>query len=188
MKSKQGTKRKVKEEEEDELNALRSPQKKASKRAKKPSSKTKQTKRKTDILEISDDEDQVPKDQVPKPITVYLFIESSTPPAASSTKSRGKSATSSSLKTIQRAPFIHNSNEDFSAFCRAIAKNTPCHLDTINTTKLQWRFETPQNGQRKLVTNQIGYEAMISAAKLKKGGAVIFVYMPPPAKPEIVSV
>lgn len=169
---------KRKADQQDELGP------KKTKKGKKVLSKKKtKTDKISDSLEGSDD-DAEPS----KPITFYLFIESSTPPAAGMKKLRGKPDPALSLRTLQRAPFVLDSNTDFETFSRAIAKTTPCQIDAINVLKMQWRFETPLKGQRKLVTNNIGYNIMISAAKAKKGEAVIFIYMPPPPKPDIVSI
>jgi hypothetical protein len=92
-----------------------------------------------------------------KTISIHLFIES----IASAPKSRSKSALSSAVKTLQRG-------------------------QNLVVSKMQWKFETPLGGLRKLLANDTGYDAMVSAAKTKKGDVAVFVYMPPPVKAEEV--
>jgi len=138
-------------------------------------------KSKTDIFEEDDEDGDCEPSQT---ITVHLFIESvisSAPP-----KSRAKS-TSSTTKTLQRGPFFHDTVDGFDTLKRNLAKITPCAIESLIIAKLQWKFETPLGGFRKLLTNEVGYNAMISAVKGKKGDVAVFVYMPPPAKSDVVS-
>src|SRR5882762_10062935 len=51
---------------------------------------------------------------------------------------------------------------------------------------MQWKFETPLGGLHKLLANDMGYNALVSAAKAKKRDIAVFVFMPPPVKVEEV--
>jgi hypothetical protein len=53
---------------------------------------------------------------------------------------------------------------------------------------MYWKFEKPQNAPHKLMSNEMGYEALISAVKDdKKSDSVVMIFMPPPVK-DLVSV
>ena len=57
----------------------------------------------------------------------------------------------------------------------------------IVLNSLTWKFETPMNGPRHPLPNEVGYEAMIEAVWRKKGASVIFMYMPPLKKDTVSS-
>lgn len=87
-------------------------------------------------------------------------------------------------KSLPRGPCFHNVDETFETLLKSIAKLTPCAVKSLIVSKMQWKFETPLSGMRKLLTNNAGYSAMVTAAKGKKSDAVVFIYMPPPVRPE----
>jgi hypothetical protein len=48
---------------------------------------------------------------------------------------------------------------------------------------MYWKFEKPQNAPCKLMSNDMGYEALISAVKRdKKPDVVVMIFVPPLAK------
>lgn len=53
----------------------------------------------------------------------------------------------------------------------------PWHL---MMSRLRWHFKTPANLQPKLLTNEVGYQAMIKAVKGHRKDQVIFLYIPQP--------
>ena len=137
----------------------------------------KKPKAKTDVFDEEED------DEPSKQITIHLFIEST---VSTTTKSRSKTAVSSATKTLQRGPIFHDTADSFDVLQTTIAKLAPCAVKNLVVSKIQWKFETPLGGLRKLLTNDIGYNAMVSATKAKKGDVAIFVYMPPLVKVEEV--
>lgn len=151
---------------------------KKKKRVQKPAVKGTRAKKAIDLWEDGEDEDEDP----PKKFTVYLDIEG--PKVAAAGGSRSKSAPPP--LTIKRGPFFHETNQSFAAFKKSIGTVTPCNPEMIVLNSLVWKFETPMNGPRRPLPNEVGYEAMIGAVRGKKGDSVIFVYMPPPKK-DIVS-
>lgn len=147
------------DETEDDM-----PKKKASKKKKKKRTR------------FTDDEDE---DDASKMVTVYIEIE-------------GPGHTSSSKKTpgpkpIQRGPFFLDAYADFTHFKHLLAKNTPCNVKLLVVSQLAWKFDVPKNSSRKTLNNNVGYDAMCAALKVKKGDVVIHVYMPPPKKDDVRS-
>jgi len=140
---------------------------------------TKKLKSKIDIFD--EDEDDEPSQK----ITIHLFIES-TIPSGPTSKSRSKATASSAIKTLQRGPIFHDTADNFEVLQATIAKLAPCAVKNLVVSKMQWKFETPLGGLRKLLANDMGYNALLSAAKAKKGDVAVFVFMPPPVKVEEV--
>lgn len=93
---------------------------------------------------------------------------------------RGKSSSSTSQKLAQCNPFIFTVKDSFNTFVDAVADaadTMPWHL---TMSRLHWRFKTPANLQPKLLTNEVGYQAMIKAVKGRHKDQVIFLYIPQP--------
>ena len=133
----------------------------------------KAAKRIADVFELSDEEDEPPKR-----FTVYFNIEG----PKSTTLNTARSKTAPPPLVIKKGPFFHHTNDSFFAFKETIAALTPCNPDLLVLASLTWKFDTPANGVRRLMPNEVGYEAMLTAVKGKKGECVVFVYMPPPKK------
>jgi hypothetical protein len=144
----------------------------------------KSAKGKTDLVD-DDDDDGDDEKPISKKITVHVVIENPAKAPAPS-RPRQKTATMAPINTIQRGPFFHDVTHDFATLQQSIAKVTPCAVKSLVTSKMQWRFETPLNGVRKLLANDAGYNAMIAAAKSKRGDVVVFIYMPAPGKEDVV--
>jgi hypothetical protein len=138
-------------------------------------------KHKTDVFE----DDKEDNDGKPlKIVTIHILIESTTPSGPSKLHTK---ATSLTIKTLQCRPFFHDMADDFNTLLCSIAKITPCAVESLVATKLQWKSETPLGGLCKLLANDVGYGAMISGVKGRKGDVAVFVYIPPPAKSKVVS-
>jgi len=132
----------------------------------------------TEIFNSSDNNESDP----PKKFTIYIDIEGLKPtPTASHSKGPALAAL-----TINKGPFFHLTNESFTVFKQHIANLTPCNVNLLVLSKLTWKFDKPLAAPRKLVTNDVGYDAMLSSMLDKRGDCVIFVYMPLPAK-DVVS-
>ena len=139
---------------------------------KKKKARKKVAKRPVDIFEVSDEDDEPPKR-----FTVYFDIEG--PKSATPTTARSK--TTPPL-VIKKGPFFHHTNASFSTFKETIGTLTPCNPNLLVLPSLTWKFDTPANGVRRLMPNEVGYEAMLAAVRAKRGECVVFVYMPPPKK------
>jgi hypothetical protein len=130
---------------------------------------------KTAVFESSsEDEDLDP----PKKFIVYIDIEG---PKPTVTTSRSKTPSAPAL-TIKKGPFFHHTNESFALFKQRIATETPCNVKLLVISQLNWKFDKPLGAPRRLMTNDVGYDAMLSSVNEKKGDCVVFVYMPPPEK------
>ncbi|KAI6150461.1 hypothetical protein BKA82DRAFT_4352310 [Pisolithus tinctorius] len=139
---------------------------------------------KTAIFDISDSEDSV-AEPPPQSITAHLHLETSVEVLA---RTRGKSTSSTSVKLTQCNPFIFTVKDTFDTFIDAVADaadTMPWHLAA---EQLRWQFETPANLQLKLVTNEVGYRAMINAVKSRKKDQVIFLYVPRPIPRELPTI
>ena len=146
--------------------------------AKKMKSKAKR-KSKTAVFDDSSDEEEPPKT-----FLVYFDIEG---PKIGPSTSRGKAPAPPPL-IIHKGPFKHSTTDSFSCFQKRISAETPCNVKLLALFQMYWKFEKPQNAPRKLMSNEMGYEALISAVKGdKKSDSVVMIFMPPPAK-DLVSV
>lgn len=121
--------------------------------------------------------DQEVDDDPPKKLTVYVEIRQPTPTQRTTSKSKQPMPPS-----ISKGPFKHAIDKSFRDFKRGIAEVTPCNVKMLATSSLTWKFDKPQSATARLMTNEVGYKAMIDAAKEKRGDSVIWVYMAPPAK------
>jgi len=139
----------------------------------------KKPKAKTNVFNEEEDDELEPSKQ----ITIHLFIEST---MSTTNKSQSKAVASSATKTLQRGPIFHDTADSFDVLQTTIAKLAPCAVKNLVISKMWWKFEMPLGGLHKLLANDIGYNAMVSAAKAKKGDVAVFVYMPPPVKVEEV--
>jgi hypothetical protein len=131
-------------------------------------------KRPTGIFELSDEDDEPQKR-----FTVYFDIEG---PKSATTPNTGRLKTAPPPLVIKKGPFFYHTNDLFSRFKETIAAMTPCNPDLLVLASLTWKFDTPANGVCCLMTNEVGYEVMLTAVKGKKGECVVFMYMPPPKK------
>ena len=150
---------------------------KKKKRAKKSAAKEKGTKAKK-MIELWDEGEDEDED-LPKKFMVYLDIEA--------TAGGSCSKLAPPPLTIKRSLFFHETNQSFTAFKKSIDVITPCNPKMIVLNSLTWKFETPMNGPRHPLPNEVGYKAMIEAVWGKKGASVIFVYMTPPKKDTVSS-
>jgi len=89
---------------------------------------------------------------------------------------------SDKVLTIKKGPFFHHTNESFALFKQRIATGTPCNFKLLVILQLNWKFDKPLGAPCRLMTNDVGYHAMLSSVNEKKGDCVMFVYMPPPEK------
>ena len=131
-------------------------------------------KAKTAVFNESSDDKEPPKTFV-----VYFDIEG---PKISPSTSRGKIPAPPPL-VIHKSPFKHSTIDSFHCLQKRIAAETPCNVKLLALSHMYWKFEKPQNAPRKQMSNEMGYEALISAVKGdKKPDAVVMIFMPPPAK------
>jgi hypothetical protein len=128
--------------------------------------------------ESSDDEEP------PKIFLVYFNIEG---PKVAPSASRSKVQAPPPL-IIHRGPFKHSMSDSFHSLQKQIAAETPCNVKLLALSQMYWKFEKPQNAPRKLMSNEMGYEALISGVKGdKRVDTVVMIFMPPPAKDLVCS-
>jgi hypothetical protein len=148
--------------------------------AEEPTNKKKTTKKKNpkNPYNIFDDEDA---EEPPARFTVYFTIEGPKPVTAST--SRARAAPVPVALIIPKGPFFHFVTDSFSKLKERIAMETPCNINLLATEGLTWKFEKPLNAPRRVMANQAGYDAMITAVKAKPSDTcTVEVYMPPPRK------
>ena len=162
--------RKRKQSENDTLS---SPKPVAPKRKKKSASKTA-------IFDIDDDKEVA---EPPQSITAHLHLKTSIEVVNCT---RGKSVTSTSTKFTQCPPFIFMVKDNFDTFIDAVAEAAQTVSWHLTTSRLRWCFETPANLQLKLLTNEVGYTAMINAVKARRKDQSVFLYIPQPVSNEQV--
>jgi len=144
--------------------------------------KTKKKKMKKNPLDIFDDDNT---DELPVRFTVYFTIEGPKPVVSST--SRARAAPVPLALIVPKGPFFHFVTDSFSKLKERIASETPCNVGLLATESLTWKFEKPLNAPRRVMANQAGYDAMITAVKAKPSDTcTVEVYMPPPRK-DIVS-
>ena len=86
-------------------------------------------------------------------------------------------------KITVRGPFTFQSNISYANFLSIVAKGVGmCSANCIVQAEMQWRFYRPANTAKRLVTNEEGYEAMITTILTKSKDYAITVSIPPPTK------
>jgi len=83
------------------------------------------------------------------------------------------------LLSSKKALFSTIQNDSFFAFKENYRRPDSLQSRSSCLAAVTWKFDTPANGVRRLMPNEVGYEAMLTAVKGKKGECVVFVYMPP---------
>jgi len=63
---------------------------------------------------------------------------------------------SCATKILQRGPIFHDTADSFDVLQSTIAKLAPCAVKSLVMSKMQWKFETPLGGLRKLLANDVG--------------------------------
>ena len=141
--------------------------------------KKKKKKTKKNPLNIFDDDDDA--EELPARFTVYFTIEG--PKPVVTLTSRACTAPVPPALIVPKGPFFHFVTDSFSKLKERIALETPCNVNLLTTEGLTWKFEKPLNAPRRVMANQAGYDAMITAVKAKPSDTcTVEVCMPPPRK------
>jgi len=135
---------------------------------------------KTAVFNIDEDEVAEPPLQS---ITAHLHLETTV--EVPGRPGRGKSALTS-VRLRQCNPFIFTVKDTYNIFVDAVADAADTMSWHLAMSHLRWRFETPVNLQPKLLANEVGYTAMITAVKSCRKDQVIFLYIPEPVSREKV--
>jgi hypothetical protein len=120
----------------------------------------------------SDDEDP------PTPslsIRAYLHLET-----ISRQPARGKKPSAPVTKSSQCNPFIFSIDTSFNAFVRAVAIAAKTTATNLTLPRLRWKFETPASLPMKMLTDEIGFQAMLDAVQERTKGHTIFLFLPKP--------
>jgi hypothetical protein len=88
--------------------------------------------------------------------------------------------------SLQRGPFFFFGNTDFTSFQALLSKTLPCSATSLNWNKIMWKFDIPANSRPKNLSNQVGYEAMVSNIVERKKNYIVRILTPPPAKSETI--
>ncbi|KAG2744235.1 hypothetical protein P692DRAFT_20643847, partial [Suillus brevipes Sb2] len=125
----------------------------------------------------SDDEDP------PTPslsIRAYLHLETILHQPA-----RGKKPSAPVMKSSQCNPFIFSIDTSFNAFVRAVAIAAKTTATNLTLPRLRWKFETPASLPMKMLTDEIGFQAMLDAVQERTKGHTIFLFLPKPIDLEV---
>lgn len=117
----------------------------------------------------SDDENQ------PQSLSVraYLHLETT-----SQQPGRGKKLAMVTItKSIQCNPFIFTVESTFKAFVREVANAAKTTTTNLTLSRLRWKFETPASLPMKLLTDEVGFQAMLDAVQERTKGHTIFLYL-----------
>jgi hypothetical protein len=121
----------------------------------------------------SDDEDHQPQSLS---VRAYLHLETTSQQPGRSKKSNTVTVT----KSTQCNPFIFTIDSSFKAFVRDIASAAKTTTSNLTLSRLRWKFETPASLPMKLLTDEVGFRAMIDAVQERTKGHTIFLYLPKP--------
>ncbi|KAG2365650.1 hypothetical protein BDR07DRAFT_1481100 [Suillus spraguei] len=91
-----------------------------------------------------------------------------------------KSAMVTVMKSIQCNPFIFTVESTFKAFVRDVANAAKTTTTNLTLSCLCWKFETPASLPMKLLTDEVGFQAMLDAVQERTKGHTIFLYLPKP--------
>ncbi|KAG1893143.1 uncharacterized protein F5891DRAFT_1196769 [Suillus fuscotomentosus] len=83
-------------------------------------------------------------------------------------------------KSIQCNPFIFTVESTFKAFVREVANAAKTTTTNLTLSLLHWKFETPASLPMKLLTDEVGFQAMLDAVQERTKGHTIFLYLPKP--------
>ncbi|KAG2157039.1 hypothetical protein DEU56DRAFT_750243 [Suillus clintonianus] len=132
------------------------------------------------VFENNDD------DEEPQALSVraYLHLETT-----SQQPSRGKKPAAIITKSSQCNPFIFTIDTSFNMFIRAVADAAKTTTMNLTVSRLRWKFETPASLPMKLLTDEVGFRAMLDAVQERTKGHTIFLFLPKPidleAPPEV---
>ncbi|KAG1777541.1 hypothetical protein EV702DRAFT_1045283 [Suillus placidus] len=84
------------------------------------------------------------------------------------------------MKSIQCNPFIFTVESTFKAFVQEVASAAKTTMANLTLSRLRWKFETPASLPMKLLTDEIGFQAMLDAVQERTMGHTIFLYLPKP--------
>ncbi|KAG9309289.1 hypothetical protein JVU11DRAFT_10776 [Chiua virens] len=133
-------------------------------------------------LSVTKDQQDTVAELAPTEITGHLWLKTVT---TTSIPGRSRSAKPNIVTTVdamQCPAFIFTTNTPFNGFLDEMAKTAQVSISQIDEmiSKLLWKHETPAKGERKLLSDETSYKAMVKSAQAKKGNAVIFFYLPKP--------
>ena len=81
-------------------------------------------------------------------------------------------------------PLIFNTSLSHAEFLDQLATTVPCRRVALPESQLRWKFEKPINGDEKPLSGEVGYRAMVEAARERKKDRVLVIAMPPPQEPK----
>ena len=120
-------------------------------------------------------------EEPPAHFTVYFMIEGPKPAMTSTSHTRAVPVLLALI--VPKGPVFHFVTDSFSKLKERIAMETPCNVTLLAAEGLTWKFEKPLNAPRRVMANQAGCDAMITAVKAKPSDTcTVEVYMPPPCK------
>jgi hypothetical protein len=126
----------------------------------------------------SDEEKEIEEHHVK--VLMYVNVETPPPPPV---RVAGRVTKLPGPKITVRGPFAFQSNISYADFLSIVAKGVGTRsANCIVRAEMQWRFDRPANAAKRPVTNEEGYEAMITTILTKSKDYAITVSIPPPTK------
>ncbi|KAG2046966.1 hypothetical protein BDR06DRAFT_1014271 [Suillus hirtellus] len=121
----------------------------------------------------SDDEDHQPQSLS---VRAYLHLETTSQQQGRSKKSNMVMI----MKSTQCNPSIFTIYSSFKAFVREVASAAKTMTSNLTLSRLRWTFETTDGLPTKLLTDEVGFQAMLDAVQERTKGHTIFLYLPKP--------
>ncbi|KAG1860248.1 hypothetical protein DFJ58DRAFT_874432 [Suillus subalutaceus] len=157
---------------EDEGDQVQAPNSK-SKGAKAKKAKTGQGSHNKLAIFESDDEDHQPQSLS---VRAYFHLKTTSQQPGRSKKSNMVTI----MKSTQCNPFIFMIDSSFKAFVREVASAAKTMMSNLMLSHLRWKFKTPASLPTKLLTDEVGFQAMLDAVQECTKGHTIFLYLPKP--------
>jgi len=127
--------------------------------------------------QLSGEDNSSPEPSPAIKITAYIDVVITQPAQGCKQGSSG---------AISRGPFFFFDHTDFPSFQAMVAKTLPCLLSSLSWTKIMWKFDTPANSHPKNLSDDVGYEVLISGVVERKKNYVVQILTPPPSKSETI--
>lgn len=141
-------------------------------------------KKKKSREEFQDDSEAVEQDEEEDAIDILSYVTVILPVSAQPAVVRTRKTKSQAAETTmaEHGPFKTKSTMTFNQYLDALADTLQCRKSHLPVPQLRWKLTKPQNDVEKPMTTDVGYEAMITAMKERRGGHMVRLVLPKPGK------
>lgn len=129
----------------------------------------------------------VDEDEPDDSVDMAFCVEVQTPPPPILAV-RKTSAKAPPPKTTELGPYKFNSAKDYPDFLQVIAKACQTTTSNLDVVSMRWKFDRPNNSKPKPVTNNTGFDVMITTLLGRRKDYNFVILMAPPnaVKKELV--